>query len=169
MAKVLTVNLDRCTGCGACELACSMRNAGEFSPSHSRIRIISLDHEFYRFPIVCLQCYTPLCAQICPTGAITRDGVTGIVRVSKAKCVGCKLCEIACPFGNILFSASERMAVKCELCDGDPQCVRFCVTEALEFKEPEAAMIDKRRNLSEKLKDVYHQREAAEAGACPQA
>ena len=157
MAKVLTVNLDKCTGCRCCELACSMRNTGEFNPSQSRIQIISLDDEFSRFPIVCLQCDTPLCAQICPTGAITRDEVTGIVTVSKTKCIGCKMCAIACPFGNIFFSAPARMAVKCDLCDGDPQCVRFCVTEALQFKEPEAAMIDKRRTLSEKLKDVYYQ------------
>lgn len=156
MAKILAVDPDKCTGCAACELACSMRNVEEFNPSRSRIRIMSFAPEFHRFPMVCLQCDTPPCAQICPTGAITRDEATGIVRVSKTKCIGCKMCAMACPFGNIFVSAPDKMAIKCELCDGDPQCVLFCSTKALEFKEPEAAMIDKRRALSEKLIDVYY-------------
>jgi len=65
------------------------------------------------------------------------------------------MCEEACPFGVIFFSELEQKAVKCELCDGDPQCVAFCATEALEFREPEARAADKRRQLAEKLKEVY--------------
>jgi len=137
-----------------------MRNTGEFNPYRSRIQVISLEDEFSHFPIVCLQCDTAPCAQICPTEAITKDKATGAVKVSKTKCIGCKICVVACPFGNIFFSAPEGVAVKCELCDGDPQCVRFCVTGALEFKEPEAGMIDKRRTLSERLKDIYCQLES---------
>ena len=57
--------------------------------------------------------------------------------------------------GVIFFSEQEQKAVKCELCDGDPQCVTFCVTKALEFKEPEAKTAGKRRDLAEKLKDMY--------------
>ena len=155
MAKKLIVNPLLCTGCGACELACSMRNVGEFNPSSSRIQIISLEPDFFQLPVVCMQCYKPPCAQICPTGAITRDEASGIVRVSKEKCDGCRMCEEACPFGVILFSEQEQKAVKCELCDGDPQCVLFCATKALEFKEPETKTADKRRALAEKLKEVY--------------
>ena len=155
MAKVLVVNPDKCTGCGACELACSMTNTGEFNPSRSRIQIVSFEPDFFRCPVVCLQCYDPPCAEICPTNAITKDESTGIVRVSKEKCNGCRMCEEACPFGVIFFSELEQKAVKCELCDGDPQCVAFCATEALEFREPEARAADKRRQLAEKLKEVY--------------
>ena len=138
MAKKLIVNPAECTGCGACELACSMRNAGEFNPSRSRIQIISLDPDFFRLPVVCLQCYKPSCSEICPTGAITRDDATGTVKVLKENCIGCRMCEEACPFGAIFFSEQEQKAIKCELCDGDPQCVPFCVTNALEFREPVA-------------------------------
>ena len=155
MAKTLIVNPLLCTGCGACELACSMRNVGEFNPSRSRIQIVSLEPDFFRLPVVCMQCYKPPCAEICPTGAITRDEATGIVKVSKEKCDGCRMCEEACPFGVIFFSEQEQKAVKCELCDGDPQCVTFCVTKALEFKEPEAKTAGKRRALAEKLKEIY--------------
>lgn len=64
---------------------------------------------------------------------------------------------MACPFGNILLSLEERKAVKCELCDGDPQCVRFCVTEALQYREPEEQTIDKTVAFAERLREVYSQ------------
>lgn len=155
MANILTVNPSQCTGCGACELACSMRNVGEFNPSRSRIEIVSFEPDFFRLPVVCVQCYKPPCAEICPTGAITRDEAKGIVRVSKAKCNGCRMCEEACPFGVIFYSELEQTAVKCELCDGNPQCVPFCATKALEYREPEAKVVRKRRALAEKLREVY--------------
>jgi Fe-S-cluster-containing hydrogenase component 2 len=65
------------------------------------------------------------------------------------------MCEEACPFGNIFFSEQEQKTVKCELCNGNPQCVLFCATKALEFREPEAKTAGKRRALAEKLKEVY--------------
>lgn len=132
-----------------------MANTGEFNPSRSRIRVISLENDFARCPIFCVQCYKPSCAEVCPTKAINRDQKTGIVRVSEKLCTGCRLCEEACPFGNIMFSEFEEKAVKCELCNGDPQCLPFCLTGALDFRESEAVADEKRRALSEKLKGVY--------------
>jgi carbon-monoxide dehydrogenase iron sulfur subunit len=134
-----------------------MTNTGEFNPSRSRTHVVSQKDYFDRYPIVCTQCYEPPCAKVCPTGAITRDTKTGIVRVSKELCNGCRMCEQACPFGTILFSELEEKAIKCELCDGDPECVRFCSAGALEFREPEAAGAEKRQTLLEKLKEVYYQ------------
>jgi carbon-monoxide dehydrogenase iron sulfur subunit len=136
-------------------MACSMRNVGEFNPSRSRIQVVSLEPDFFRLPVVCVQCYNAPCVGICPTEAIIRDKATGIVRVSAELCDGCRMCEEACHFGVIFFSEQEQKAVKCELCDGDPQCVPFCVTKALEFGEPEAKTVGKRRAFAEKLKAVY--------------
>ena len=155
MTKVLIVDPSKCNGCGSCELACSLRNTSEFNPYRSRIQIISFEPDFFRVPIVCLQCYRPPCAEICSAEAITRDEATGIVSVSALKCNGCRLCEEACPLGVIIFSEPEQKAVKCELCNGDPQCVLFCPTGALTFTEAEAAMNGKRRAMAEKLKEVY--------------
>jgi len=132
-----------------------MKNTGEFNPTRSRIQIISLDTDFAQLPIVCVQCYRPPCAEICPTEAITRDEATGIVRVNAALCNGCRMCEDACPLGVIVFSELEQKAVKCELCDGDPQCVLFCPTQALEFREAGDASADKRRALAAKLQEAY--------------
>ena len=159
MAKVLVVDLSKCNGCGTCELVCSLWNTGEFNPCRSRIQIISFAPDFFRIPLVCLQCYRPPCAEICPTGAVARDETTGIVRVSPSECNGCRMCEEACPSGVIFFSELEQKAVKCELCDGDPQCVLFCPTNALAFREPEVAMNDKRRTVAEMLRESYYQRQ----------
>ena len=64
---------------------------------------------------------------------------------------------MACPFGNISFSSAKRVAVKCDLCGGEPECVTFCPTKALEFKEADTAMIGKRITLSERLRKVYEE------------
>ena len=145
---------DKCTGCRLCELACSLRNAGEFNPARARIQAIGFE-ELFVLPVTCFQCEKPYCADVCPTGAIGKDETTGIVRVSTDKCTGCKMCLLACPFGNIVFSHEEGVAVKCELCDGIPECVSICPTKALEFKEADIAMIGKKIALSEKIKSIY--------------
>ena len=152
--KIVTVNLDKCVGCRVCELVCSFKDTGEFNPSKSKIQVIGFE-EVFSLPIACFQCEKPYCAEVCPTGAITRDEATGVVRVAKDRCTGCKICTLACPFGNIVFSSEAKVAVKCELCDGEPECVAFCPTGALEFKEADTAMIHKKIALSEKLKGIY--------------
>ena len=152
--KILAVNPSKCTGCRLCELACSLRNAGEFNPSRSRLRVIGFE-ELFSLPVTCFQCEKPHCAEVCPTGAITRDETSGVVKVSKEACTGCKICTLACPFGNIVFSTDVKRAVKCELCDHVPECADICPTGALEFKEADNATLYKRRMLSEKLKGIY--------------
>ncbi len=152
--KIITVNPSQCTGCRLCELVCSLKNTGEFNPSRSRLRVIGFE-ELFSLPVMCFQCEKPYCAEVCPTGAIIRDEATGIVRVSKEECAGCKICTLACPFGNIVFSTDVKRAVKCELCDHAPECTDICPTGALEFKEADNATLYKRRMLSEKLKGIY--------------
>jgi Fe-S-cluster-containing hydrogenase component 2 len=150
--KIITVNPNKCTACRLCELACSLKNAGEFNPTRARIQVMGFE-DMFSLPMMCFQCEKPYCAEICPTGAITIT--TGILKVSKNKCIGCKACAMACPFGNITFSDVERVAIKCELCDGEPECVLFCPTGALEYKDAEDAMTYKKTDLYEKLKGIY--------------
>lgn len=153
--KIVTVNPDKCTGCRLCELACSMRNTGEFNPASARLRVIDYD-ELFCLPVTCFHCEKPYCVEVCDTGAITKDEISGIVKISN-QCIGCKMCILACPFGSIFFSSKEDIAVKCELCDGEPECVLFCPTGALEFKEANTATIRKKVSLFKKpmIKDIY--------------
>ena len=152
--KIITIDPNRCTGCRLCELACSLRNVGECNPARARIRIIGFD-EMFAMPLLCMQCERPFCAEVCLTGAITKEEGSGIIRIAKEKCVGCKICTLACPFGNIVFSTEERIAVKCDLCGGEPECVAFCPTGALKFSEEDTGVMSKRIDLSEKLRAIY--------------
>ncbi len=154
--KIITVNIEKCTGCRLCELACSLKNNGECNPATAMLQVVGFD-ELFSIPIMCPQCEKPACANVCPTTAIVRDQATGTLVISKEKCIGCKLCIMACPFGNISFSSSKRVPVKCERCGGEPECVIFCPTKALEFKESDIAMIDKKSTLSERLRRVYEE------------
>jgi Fe-S-cluster-containing dehydrogenase component len=143
--KALTVDPDKCVGCRLCELSCSLKNSGEFNPAKARVHVMGFD-EFFTLPLMCFQCERPYCMEVCPAGAIVKDKEGGLVSVIKEKCVGCKMCTLACPFGSIVFSDEEKTVVKCELCDGNPECAQFCPTGAIEFKE---------RALADKLKGIY--------------
>jgi carbon-monoxide dehydrogenase iron sulfur subunit len=152
--KLITVNIEKCTGCRLCELACSLKHSGECNPATAMIQVVGFD-ELFCVPMMCLQCEKPYCANICPTGAIVRDPATGTITVLNEKCIGCKLCSVACPFGNISFSSAKRVAVKCDLCGGEPECAIFCPTQALEFEEADTAPARKRSDLSDRLRRVY--------------
>jgi anaerobic carbon-monoxide dehydrogenase iron sulfur subunit len=152
--EIITINPDKCTGCRLCELACSLKNVEEFNPARARIHVIGFE-ELFALPLMCLQCEKPFCAEVCPSGAIAKEEETGIIRVSNDKCIGCKMCVLACPFGNIVFSSYEKMVVKCGFCDGKPECVAICPTQALEFKEADTATLYKKSIFSAKLKEVY--------------
>ncbi len=159
MAKALMVNLDKCTGCRSCELACSFSHHEEYNPSKSNIHVSIFTENAFFVPMVCTQCDKPFCGEVCPTGAISASDVNGayVVLVDKEKCVGCKMCTMACPFGAITYQ-SEGYVQKCDLCNGNPECVTFCVPGALEFKDHGLRTARKSQTYAEKL---YHQKEVA--------
>lgn len=156
--KMIVIDIDKCTGCGLCELVCSFKHHDEFNPMKSRIYKNIYWDKALAIPIVCLQCEEPWCGKICPAGAITteKDKQTGatLVTVSEEKCVGCKMCMLACPYGCIVVS-NLGYAEKCDLCGGEPECVKFCSSGALKFVEPELGMRAKRKGVAERLLDSY--------------
>ena len=153
MQKVLVVDAVRCDGCRACELACSTVKEGEANLHKSRIRPVRFPDLSFNYPLVCQQCETPLCAAPCPTAALPKDPETGIVQLIKERCVGCKMCLLACPFGAI--SLVNGFPAKCDLCGGDPACVRLCEPKALALGSPDDLGEAQRLMTAEKLRQVH--------------
>lgn len=135
--KILAINPDLCTGCRVCELVCSLVKENECNPRKSRIRVIKIDREGFDLPLFCQHCGEPLCREVCPVKALSRDPQTGAIILNPDLCIGCRSCTLACPFGHISFDSEAGICRKCDLCGGDPQCVRFCETKALFYERPE--------------------------------
>ncbi len=133
MEPILMVNPADCNGCRLCELACSLRNEGEFNPARSRIRVVAFHEDFVYIPMTCLHCDQAACVDACPTGACAR-GSDQTVSIAAGSCIGCKMCLMACQFGAISYRAGK--AVKCDLCQGSPDCVRFCPAGAIAHASP---------------------------------
>jgi len=67
-------------------------------------------------------------------------------QIDEQRCIGCKKCMEACPFGMITIHPEGNRMLKCDLCDGQPQCVRFCETRALQFLPINRMAYEKQRN-----------------------
>ena len=132
LRKLLSVDLSECRGCQICELTCSFAKLRNFAPSLALIKVV---HEYpaTERPTVCYQCNDAPCARVCPANAIAR-AETGALVVSEAACTGCRLCVDACPWGLIKINPASGVAMKCDLCGGNPECVTLCPPQALKLE-----------------------------------
>ncbi len=135
MTKVKIVDMEKCIGCELCEKVC------EFLNSKPRSKIIQTK-DGVLVPITCLHCTTPVCVDVCPTGALYTDG-KGPVRFRRNRCTGCRLCVAACPFGVPDIDPIKGFMTKCDLCmerekaELKPACVELCPTGAIIYGEYE--------------------------------
>lgn len=151
MVKVIVVEPERCTGCRTCELACSLKKTGECNPQKSRIRVLSMPHEGLDLPVICQHCENAPCRTVCSVGALQRKPQTGAMILEPSVCIGCNACMMVCPYGAINVDLERRELTKCDLCDGDPTCVKYCVTEAIRFVEADMAAKTKRQRMLNKF------------------
>jgi anaerobic carbon-monoxide dehydrogenase iron sulfur subunit len=147
MEKIILVDHEKCTGCRLCENVCSVQNEGVCNPQLARMKIVKYEWEGLQIPTICQQCEHPACMAVCPVKAISRDTQLGCIRIHQEKCIGCKLCLAYCPFGAITYNFDHKTVNKCEYCDGDPMCVKFCETKAIQFVEASGADMKKKRSL----------------------
>ncbi len=134
MAKRLFVTPYRCTDCKNCEVACSFVHTKDpFHPARSRVKAYTLKGDI-KSVVLCLQCEEAACQMVCPTNALVRNPLTGAIEVND-NCILCKMCTLACPFGNIHFDETYEEIVKCDVCQGDPACAKYCPTGALVWGE----------------------------------
>ena len=160
----LVIDLNVCVGCHACVTSCKEWNTS--GPAGSMVdknpykedpagtffnRVQSFEIGTYpqtetvHFPKSCLHCEEPPCVPVCPTGASYKREEDGIVLVDYDKCIGCKYCSWACPYGARELDEKQRVMKKCTLCvdriyDEDlpenerkPACVMSCPTSARLF------------------------------------
>lgn len=162
----LVIDLDICVGCHACAVNCKEWNTGghmapltDLNPYgkgqdgvwFNRIHAYETDaggdgaNMTTYFPKSCLHCEDAACVTVCPTGASYKRNEDGIVLVEESKCIGCKLCSWACPYGAREFDGDAGVMKKCTLCidriynenldeiDRVPACVSTCPAGARHF------------------------------------
>lgn len=171
----MLIDATRCIGCRACQVACKQKNglppdpenlpAGTTFPDALSADTFSLI-EFRRVggtaarsvvhPVKkqCMHCLEPACASVCPVGAIQKTA-QGPVVYDAEKCMGCRYCMAACPFGIPKFewdSANPRIR-KCEMCSDriaqgmPPACVAACPVDAITFGERTALVAEAQRRV----------------------
>lgn len=158
MRYLLLIDADKCSGCLECEKICSLKHEGETIPVRSMVKVIRRimmgpDGYYVSFPVVCQQCETPMCKEVCPTNAIHEDSKTSAYLVDQSRCVGCRLCMVACPLGAIEVHPDKNIAYKCDLCDGDPLCAKVCLDGALTYVAEDKAGFTLRRETIKKLSE----------------
>jgi len=152
MSKILFIDPDKCSGCRACEWACSLYNDKVINKS--RIHVVKWIDRGVEVPITCAQCEFAMCEKVCPVQAIERNEDLGITVINYDKCVGCKLCTYVCPFGGIYFDTEKKRVIKCDLCGGDPACVKVCLDGAIQYVEATRASMLKKRAAMEKVTEL---------------
>src|SRR3954471_21084878 len=135
------VDLDSCSGCKACVVACHSLNGLEENESWRDVGFI---HGGSRRPpfqqtvtSACHHCADPACLNGCPVLAYEKDPVTGIVRHLDDQCIGCSYCILKCPYDAPKFSERLGIVRKCDMCQerlaaGEaPACAQACPTHAI--------------------------------------
>jgi Fe-S-cluster-containing dehydrogenase component len=143
--EAMVIDLNRCTRCDDCVRACAATHEG--TPRFLRQ---GQTHGQWMFAQACMHCADPVCMIGCPTGAIARDGESGLITINERTCIGCGTCANSCPYSNIQMTPlldHKRQPVvtretglpvlkanKCDLCiegQGGPACQRACPHDAL--------------------------------------
>lgn len=145
--KKLIVDIDQCTGCNCCAIACSYVKWGFYDPDGGCIFNVKMEEHGMDCPLVCQQCETPRCVESCLFKALSRRVEDGMVVVDHAKCVACGMCLTACPYGAIgpapVGNSKGFAIMKCDQCGGTPECVQWCDTHALKYVDAsEKTLID---------------------------
>jgi anaerobic dimethyl sulfoxide reductase subunit B (iron-sulfur subunit) len=158
MAKQLAFHMDSsaCIGCKVCSVSCKDKNnlpvgitwrrvyqyGGGGWASHPTRADLKVPNQLftYSMSVACNHCEKPACTEACPTGAMSK-GEGGVVSVDASKCIGCRYCEWACPYGAPQFDEKAGKMTKCNFCQEllakgeNPVCVDACVMRAISFGE----------------------------------
>ncbi len=164
-SRFVLADREKCIGCRACELACFVAHSEAAGATVGTVEVPIATRLFLtttaqtRMPVQCHHCEDAPCLAACATGAISREDRA--IVLDSGRCVGCKNCLLACPFGSIELTATEdttpfgawRFAcVKCDLCRGEqPACAAACPNDALRIVDAAEELPEKRIRAAQAL------------------
>jgi Fe-S-cluster-containing hydrogenase component 2 len=145
VAKRIVIDLNKCDQCASCGVQCAY-----FYRPHSQDNGAFVLREKATYALICRRCEYPSCVVSCPYDALERQA-DGTLKRHNLRCVSCKLCAHACPFGTIFPDMLGFYETPCDYClkqhNGDPPCTRTCSRGAIQYREvdeddPEIHIID---------------------------
>ncbi len=161
MALALLIDVKRCIGCRGCVAACKEAHGlppgdADVELSASALTALRDVSDELHVRRLCMHCLEPSCASVCPVGALRRDP-QGPVEYDAARCLGCRYCMLACPFGvpRYEWHAVAPAVRKCDLCAARrargqaPACVEICPAEATQWGQRDELLREARRRLAE--------------------
>jgi anaerobic dimethyl sulfoxide reductase subunit B (iron-sulfur subunit) len=140
-----------CVGCCTCQIACKDQNDLDVGQLFRRVReyaggefrqigkAVMPDVYAFWLSLGCNHCQDPLCVANCPTGAMQKRALDGIVFVDQDVCIGCRYCVMSCPYGAPQYNPDKGKTGKCDLCRSrlaegqSPACVAACPQRVLDF------------------------------------
>ncbi len=157
MVRWIFVDYEKCSGCRACEVECSLTHEGIIWREASRIRIVE-PLPGITIPVVCVQCTEKYCMKSCRYDAIYLDS-DEVIHVDSQKCTGCGSCINACPAHIPIMHPQDSYVLICDLCGGEPACVDVCSSlgyEALKVVESDTVNRDLYlKNVEEIAEEIF--------------
>jgi len=150
--KFVAADLEKCTGCGVCELVCALKREKVYNPRLSRIKILRL-YRLVNISIACKLCEHAPCVTACPLDCLVQSEKTCVILVDEDKCDCCGWCIEACPYGAVVLNPEKETVMMCDLYDGEPQCVEWCPEEALDLVTQKEFDVNLRKATANKLID----------------
>ena len=162
MSQFIVTDIRKCVACKACEMACALEHSSsrtleeavhERPRPQSRVSVLSSGD--YCVPLQCRHCEDAPCILVCPTTAMHRGEANGPVLVNRDRCIGCRACLVACPFGAIDMAGNGKAVTKCDLCVErgrqalGPACVESCPTHAMQVGDPPKLNLERRRQSAD--------------------
>lgn len=144
----MVIDTRKCIACHACTVACRVNNELPIDMIYNPVTTVGPEGKFphlrmLHIPLLCMHCGNAPCVSVCPTGAsIQRND--GIVWIDEKKCVSCKACIMACPYGARISNDQTGTVQKCDFCKDErvdqgfvPYCVQTCHQNARIFGDIE--------------------------------